>query len=690
MANLSRIAFVLRTIPNLNSEEITGIYPGELFLVGDKKAIFYKQEDGTVISPSEAASTFLTIEGNLEEVPDKKKARENLGLKSAALKDAGSEKGQLYSVGDLNSFVTTSTVTSSLDFNTYNFSSNEIIIVSKASVTNIPNGLDLAAVSVINVLATGSTVNGGFVAIISDLGDSKPTYLVRCSIASSVRTYSVESIYTSKHKPSSTDLSVFSKDEANSRFLQISNLFSEIESDEDKALARLNLDLGSVSTLNVGSDKGDVLLVGDNGLGVNSNPVDSIKSTIPAFYQLAEDSADKPEAEKDYGLISFPISASLSGYIRVSSDGVFELGIDNGDTIDFGKVYLANNKPTLDELGALGTNSNLSDLTDKEAARNNLELGDSATKNIGTEAGTVAEGNDARIVGAAQVDKNLEDLADKSQARANLELGTAAQKNVQTSLTDATAERLMKTGAFGIGGRGIWLDLTNGVDFFTLLSTLPTGFYSTGANSVNALNFPFTNGWADFIVTKHYSDDKFRTVIALSISGEMAIATQGGNTWSDWYPIITEVNSNLILPIGVPIPYPLATPPKNFLKANGSAFDQVAFPKLLSYYPSGYLPDLRGEFIRGWDDGRNVDTGRAILSAQGWLTGSHYHTIKAFDAWDNTVLMTNDKGGDSLLSTDNAVQSVNGTYNSMYATALSGGSETRPRNIAFNYIIRAK
>ena len=281
MANLSRIAFVLRTIPNLNSEEITGIYPGELFLVGDKKAIFYKQEDGTVISPSEAASTFLTIEGNLEEVPDKKKARENLELKSAALKDAGSEKGQLYSVGDLNSFVTASTVTSSLDFNTYNFSSNEVIIVSKASVTNIPNGLDLAEVSVINVLATGSTDNGGFVAIISDLSDSKPTYLVRCSITNSVRTYNVESIYTSKHKPSSTDLSVFSKDEANNRFLQISNLFSEIESDEDKALARLNLDLGSVSTLNVGSDKGDVLLVGDNGLGVNSNPVDSINRLYP-------------------------------------------------------------------------------------------------------------------------------------------------------------------------------------------------------------------------------------------------------------------------------------------------------------------------------------------------------------------------------------------------------------------------
>lgn len=34
-------------------------------------------------------------------------------------------------------------------------------------------------------------------------------------------------------------------------------------------------------------------------------------------------------------------------------------------------------------------------------------------------------------------------------------------------------------------------------------------------------------------------------------------------------------------------------------------------------YPSGILPDLRGEFIRGWDDGLGVDAGREILSIQG-------------------------------------------------------------------------
>ena len=145
------------------------------------------------------------------------------------------------------------------------------------------------------------------------------------------------------------------------------------------------------------------------------------------------------------------------------------------------------------------------------------------------------------------------------------------------------------------------------------------------------------------------------------------------------------------LPVGVPVPWPSATPPTGWLKCNGAAFDKVKYPRLATAYPSGKLPDLRGEFIRGWDDGRGVDTGRAILSAQEWLTGSHCHYIRSWDAWNNTVLEPNDRQGDSLLSTDNAVQegAINGRFTSKYRTEFSGGNETRPRNIAFNYIVRA-
>ena len=68
--------------------------------------------------------------------------------------------------------------------------------------------------------------------------------------------------------------------------------------------------------------------------------------------------------------------------------------------------------------------------------------------------------------------------------------------------------------------------------------------------------------------------------------------------------------------IGVPIPYPLSTVPTGCLAMNGQRFDTRRYPKLAQKYPSGQLPDLRGEFIRGWDNGRNVDRDRILLSTQ--------------------------------------------------------------------------
>ncbi|WP_231354611.1 phage tail protein, partial [Escherichia coli] len=65
---------------------------------------------------------------------------------------------------------------------------------------------------------------------------------------------------------------------------------------------------------------------------------------------------------------------------------------------------------------------------------------------------------------------------------------------------------------------------------------------------------------------------------------------------------------------GVPVPWPSATPPTGWLKCNGAPFSAAQYPKLALAYPSLALPDLRGEFIRGWDDGRGIDNGRALLS----------------------------------------------------------------------------
>ncbi|EGI16463.1 putative phage tail fiber repeat protein, partial [Escherichia coli M605] len=70
------------------------------------------------------------------------------------------------------------------------------------------------------------------------------------------------------------------------------------------------------------------------------------------------------------------------------------------------------------------------------------------------------------------------------------------------------------------------------------------------------------------------------------------------------------------LPVGVPVPWPSATPPTGWLKCNGAAFSSEKYPNLAKVYPTLKLPDLRGEFIRGWDDSRGIDTGRSLLSGQ--------------------------------------------------------------------------
>lgn len=67
---------------------------------------------------------------------------------------------------------------------------------------------------------------------------------------------------------------------------------------------------------------------------------------------------------------------------------------------------------------------NLADLNDTEEARENLELGNSATRNVGTTAETVAAGDDSRITGALQKESNLSDLTNAESARENLGLNS--------------------------------------------------------------------------------------------------------------------------------------------------------------------------------------------------------------------------------------------------------------------------
>ncbi|HFV6440950.1 TPA: phage tail protein [Escherichia coli] len=170
------------------------------------------------------------------------------------------------------------------------------------------------------------------------------------------------------------------------------------------------------------------------------------------------------------------------------------------------------------------------------------------------------------------------------------------------------------------------------------------------------------------------------------------------------------------LPVGVPVPWPSATPPTGWLKCNGAAFSAEEYPELAKAYPTNKLPDLRGEFIRGWDDGRGVDAGRALLSLQNDSFEAHRHEsffyagisrnetpLKNLPSSEEMLTLsstTNALSPDSIDATNSLIG--NDDYNCLIegnknnkrtatglSTSIVGAAETRPRNISFNYIVRA-
>lgn len=138
------------------------------------------------------------------------------------------------------------------------------------------------------------------------------------------------------------------------------------------------------------------------------------------------------------------------------------------------------------------------------------------------------------------------------------------------------------------------------------------------------------------------------------------------------------------------------TAPTGWLKANGSAVSRTTYSALFAaigiVFGAGdgtttfNLPDLRGEFPRGWDDARGVDTGRAFGSAQTHLLASHGHPFEF-----NRATSGGDGNGNYLAGVTGSV-SLRTSASSGRTASLSvrpdGGTETRPRNIALLYCIK--
>lgn len=144
--------------------------------------------------------------------------------------------------------------------------------------------------------------------------------------------------------------------------------------------------------------------------------------------------------------------------------------------------------------------------------------------------------------------------------------------------------------------------------------------------------------------------------------------------------------------------------PTGYLKANGATVSRTTYAALFAVIGTTFgagdgsttfsLPDLRGEFIRGWDDGRGVDSGRTFGSGQVSQNLSHSHTATASTAGahSHTLGQNMDRspagdgnaiwGDENYYGTTTQTTSTAGDHTHTITVASNGGTESRPRNLA--------
>jgi microcystin-dependent protein len=129
--------------------------------------------------------------------------------------------------------------------------------------------------------------------------------------------------------------------------------------------------------------------------------------------------------------------------------------------------------------------------------------------------------------------------------------------------------------------------------------------------------------------------------------------------------------------------------PSGWLECNGALVSRTTFADLFAEIGTDYgagdgsttfaLPDLRGEFIRGWDNGRGVDAGRTRGSAQGGQMPQHSHNVFRNSSGSGTVQSY-------VFTTASAVDAGTAVATSLIPTSNAGGAnnsaENRPRNVA--------
>lgn len=166
-------------------------------------------------------------------------------------------------------------------------------------------------------------------------------------------------------------------------------------------------------------------------------------------------------------------------------------------------------------------------------------------------------------------------------------------------------------------------------------------------------------------------------------SNEIKLRNEGNTAWISLGTVGTTFQPSGGLPSGAVQPFAMTSAPSGWLECDGSEVSRTTYSTLYSAIGTTFgsgngsttfnVPDLRGEFVRGWDNGRGVDSGRSFGSAQADELKSHNHTV--------TTL-----GGSSAVRPEDVGAGNVGSKTS--TTSSTGGNETRPRNISLLYCIK--
>lgn len=254
------------------------------------------------------------------------------------------------------------------------------------------------------------------------------------------------------------------------------------------------------------------------------------------------------------------------------------------------------------------------------------------------------------------------------------------------------------------------------------MAILPTSDQLTGADTTNASQKTYFTALrtflADLLGTNSSDKAAARTALdAVGLTGNETIAGVKTFSISPVVPTPTTdtqaANKGYVdgkvgaIPVPESIPtgfitfWPASTAPAGWLKCNGATVSRADYAGLFAVIGTTYgagdgsttfkLPDLRGEFLRFLDDGRGIDAGRAIGSAQAGQNAAHSHGLEiwALTAGSGTAngnqiasrgpSSTTPAGWQTVASSDN--------YGSM-RIASAGGAENRPRNVAMLPIIK--